>query len=163
MASPYSTSITRDSTVSTGVSLSLLSSSFLFSSESSSSSFISDIMPEQFLMRYDYEFMYALRQTLIMFREKAPFGIEITAHRVIDELVLYLIMEESEFLMEDMDLDSETEDEDDDSSDWRSWAFDVFDDMDIVTYLYSEEEKLDPEDTYHFDNWFKEQFYVDGR
>ena len=126
------------------------------------SSFVSEIMPKQFLMRYDYEFMYALRQTLIMFREKAPFGKEIAAHRVIDELVLYLIMEESEFLMEDMDLDSEADDEDEEeySSDWRSWAFDVFDDMDIVSYLYSEEEKLDPYHTYHFDNWFEKQFYV---
>jgi transcriptional regulator with XRE-family HTH domain len=60
------------------------------------SSLISTIMPGQFLVRYDYEFMFALRQTLIWFRKNAPHTNIIIAHRVIDELVLYLIEEESE-------------------------------------------------------------------
>jgi transcriptional regulator with XRE-family HTH domain len=122
-------------------------------------SIIATIMPEQFLVRYDYEFMFALRQTLIWIRKKAPRTKNIIAHRVIDELVLYLIEEESESFFEEMELNSNT-DAEDDFTDWRGWAFDIFDDMDIVSYLYSDLDSLPPEDTYHFDNWFKQQFYV---
>ena len=146
------------------------------------SSFISSSMPEQFLVRYDYEFMWALRNTLIRFRKTARFTENLIAHSVIDELVLYLIMEESRVLMEEMEFDCYTgnnevdeNDEDDDAYDyedvdeyededrftgWYEWAFDIFDDMDVVTYLYSDLDILDPSDTYHFDNWFKQQFYV---
>jgi transcriptional regulator with XRE-family HTH domain len=122
-------------------------------------SFISSIVPKQFLVRYDYEFMFALRQILIRFRKTAPHADSITAHRVIDELILYLIEEESESLMEGIVLDSDADSEDD-YSDWRGWAFEIFDDMDIVSYLYSNLQSLLPNDTYHFDNWFKEQFYI---
>ena len=41
---------------------------------------------------------------------------------------------------------------------WDEWVFDLFDDMDIVTYLYSDMYVAEGED-YHFDNWMKEQFY----
>jgi len=116
-------------------------------------------MPEQFLVRYDYEFMFALRKTLIKFRKTAPKTENIIAHRVIDELVLYLIQEEAEPFIEEMELNLDT-DAEDDFTDGRGWAFDIFDDMDIVYYLYSALEPLQPDDTYHFDNWFKEQFYV---
>ena len=59
---------------------------------------------------------------------------------------------------EDADDDEYTnidEDTDDEYDNRSSWAFDVFDDMDIVTYLYSDLAALEPDDTYHFDNWFK--------
>jgi transcriptional regulator with XRE-family HTH domain len=123
------------------------------------SSLISPIMPEQFLVRYDYEFMFALRQTLIWFRKNAPHTKNIIAHSVIDELVLYLIQEESESFVEEMESNLDT-DEEDDFTDWKGWAFDIFDDMDIVSYLYSDLDSLSPDDTYHFDNWFEQQFYV---
>jgi len=123
------------------------------------SSFISPIMPEQFLVRYDYEFMFALRQKLIWFREIAPLGKQIIAHSVLDELILYLIEKESLLFMEEIDIDSETDDEDG-HPDWRGWAFDIFDDMDIATYLYDDLSVLPPNDSYHFDNWFQQQFYI---
>ena len=137
---------------------------------------ISSRMPEQFLVRYDYEFMWALRNTLIRLRKTARVTKNLIAHCVIDELVLYLIIEGSRFLMEDMEFDCDTgsnevdendedEDEDEDEGEdrltgWDEWAFDIFDDMDVVTYLYSDLCILDPSDTYHFDNWFEQQFYV---
>ena len=127
-----------------------------------SSSFISPIMPEQFLVRYDYEFMFAMRQTLIHFRKIAHCSDNLIAHRVIDELVLYLIMEESEGMMEEMEFDFDT-DAEEDFADWKSWAFDIFDDMDIVSYLYSDLDSLPPDDTYHFDNWFKQQFFIQDK
>jgi hypothetical protein len=120
------------------------------------SSFISPIMPEQFLVRYDYEFMFAFRQALIQLRKIAPRADNIIANRVIDELILYLIVEEAEPFMEDMELDFDGDSEDD-YSDGRGWVFNIFDDMDIVSYLYSNLDLLEPDDTYHF------QFYVEER
>jgi len=147
------------------------------------SSFIASSMPEQFLMRYDYEFMWALRNTLIRLRKTARYSDNLIAHRVIDELVLYLILEESRFMMEEMEFDCKTgnievddndeydyacddEDENDYEDEdrfagWDDWAFRIFDDMEVVTYLYSDLFILGPGDTYHFDNWFEQQFYVD--
>jgi hypothetical protein len=40
------------------------------------------------------------------------------------------------------------------------WAFELFDDMDIVTCLFSNRYLLE-ENIYHFDNWAKYQFYTD--
>ena len=125
-----------------------------------SSSFITPIMPKPFLMRYDYEFIWALRNTLIHLRKIAPYTRDMVAHRVIDELVLYLVVEESRFLMEEMEFDFSTENDKDEYADWDKWLFDLFDDMDLITFLYSNMYILNPDDTYHFNNWFKQQFYI---
>jgi len=124
------------------------------------SSFISSIMPEQFLMRYDYEFMWALRKTLIQFIRIAPHTNEMLAHSVVEELVLYLIVEESRLLMEEMEFDFNGDNDEDEYTDWDGWIYDIFDDKDIITFLYSDLFILTPTDTYHFDNWFKQQFYI---
>jgi transcriptional regulator with XRE-family HTH domain len=124
------------------------------------SSFISPIMPEQFLMRYDYEFMWALRHSLIHLRKIAPHTKDMIAHSVVDELILHLIAEESRFLIGDMEFDFGTDIDEDECMDWNGWPYDIFDDMDIVTFLYSDILKLTPDDTYHFDNWFEQQFFV---
>jgi len=127
-----------------------------------SSSFISRIMPGQFLMRYDYEFMWALRETLIHFRKIAPHTRNLLAHSVIEELVLYLIAEESRFLAEEMPYDFVTNNgnEEDEYIGWAEWIYYILGDMDLIDYLYSGQRILTPADTYHFDNWFEQQFYV---
>ena len=124
-------------------------------------SVLSSSLPQQFLMRYDYEFMWNMRKTLKRYRENAPHTEKIIAHSVLDELVLYLVMEESRFLMEEIELDYDSEDNDESYIYWKDWAFDIFDDMDIVTFLYSDIFILTSDDTYHFDNWFTQQFYID--
>ena len=49
--------------------------------------------------------------------------------------------------------------EDDDES-FKEWVFDLFDDMDLVTYLYSDIH-LDENHIYHFSHWKDQQFYMD--
>jgi len=67
-------------------------------------------------------------------------------------------MEEMEF---DFDTDFSEGDEDKDVfTSWDTWVYDIFDDMDLVTFLYSDLFTLTPDDTYHFDNWLKQQFFV---
>ena len=138
-------------------------------------SWISSSLPPQFLMRYDYDFLYALRKTIIKFRKAAPVVDIIQAHSVMEELALFLIQQEGisffEICTEYEYNESEKEDNDEDNYDDDDyvgdydfdyeWAFDIFDDMDIVTCFYSDWYLLDSEHSYHFDHWFEEQFYMD--
>lgn len=121
-------------------------------------SMMKDILPEQFLMLYDYDFLYHLKVEVLKLRRIAQSGNPIIAHTVLQELAIYLITEESEFLMETMlpammssgisGLDA-----------LEDWPFDLFDDMDIVTWLYSNN-YLTKDNIYHFDHWAEDQFYA---
>lgn len=122
-------------------------------------SWLESDLPSQFLMHYDYNFLYALRTTIIRFRTIAPIGGQIIAHSVMEELTLYLIMNESQAFMEIMDFDMKSTDMES-YSDLDSWAFDIFDDMDIITFLYSDI-YLDNSHPYHFDHWLDAQFYCE--
>ena len=121
-------------------------------------SWLESDLPPQFLMCYDYDFLYVLLMTIIRFRTLATAGTQIIAHSVMEELALYLIMEEASAFMEIMEFDKATEE--DFSSDWDTWAFDIFDDMDIVTFLYSDV-YIDSSHPYHFKHWQDPQFYCE--
>ena len=120
-------------------------------------SWLASILPSQFLMRYDYEFLYVLRDTVTRFRLQASAGIQIKAHSVIEELVLYLFVEASQFIMESIEPDMENDDVDT-YDNWDEWIFDIFDDMDLITFLYSDR-YLTNDDMYHFNHWLERQFY----
>lgn len=122
-------------------------------------SWMKSLLPPQFLMRYDYDFLYILRTTVTQFRLQASMGSPIIAHSVIEELTLYLIMEESRILMESMVFDGKQDDTDDYDS-WDEWVFDIFDDMDLITFLYSDI-YLTNGHPYHFDCWAERQFYCE--
>ena len=100
-------------------------------------SFLIDSLPPQFLMEYDYNFLYILRDNVKRFRMIAHIGEQIIAHSVLDELTLYLIVEESRLLLEDDD---------------------AFDDMDLITFLFSNQ-YLPNGHPYHFSRWTEDQFY----
>ena len=122
-------------------------------------SMMKDFLPSQFLMRYDYDFLYQLKSTVIHLRNIASSGESFFAHSVLEELAIYLFMQASTFLMECMlsDMDSSREDE---TNRLEEWAFDLFDDMDIVACLFSDI-YLTTENQYHFDHWTENQFYVE--
>lgn len=117
-----------------------------------------DILPAQFLMRYDYDFLHCLKVTVLKLRERARYASEFAANSVMQELALYLIAEESAFLMECMSDEMEACGIEG-AEDAREWIFDLFEDMDIVTCLYSHDH-LSAEHNYHFDHWMEEQFFV---
>lgn len=121
-------------------------------------SMMADLLPSQFLMRYDYEFLYCLRAEVRKLRRIANGNVPLAAHSVLQELALYLIIEEAEFLMECMSQDME-EYGIEDVDTWKDWIFDFFGDMDIVTFLYSDW-FLTCDDTYHYEHWMEEQFYM---
>lgn len=115
-------------------------------------------LPPQFAMQYDYDFLYYLRSVLIRYRKQAAGKTAFIAHTVAQELVLYMVMEESRFLMET--ILPYLEPEEDLYGEWDSWPFDLFDDMDVVTCLYSDL-YLTKDHCYHFDHWRTPQFYCD--
>ena len=115
-------------------------------------------LPTQFLMRYDYDFLFILLKAVEKFRLHAQSGAQIIAHSVLEELTLYLILEESKFLMECIEEEEDLEN-DEEFECWDDWVFDIFGDADIETFLYDDIMYLVEGDSYHFDNWLVNQFY----
>ena len=52
---------------------------------------LEDMFPPQFLMFYNYEFLYAVKCNVIRLRAMARLDQEIIAHSILDGLTLYLI------------------------------------------------------------------------
>ncbi len=115
-------------------------------------SFLDGILPEQFLMNYDYEFLYAMKSNLIRLRNIANLGKEIIVHSVLEELIFVLIVDESAFLIEN-NANLEIDD------DWKDWIYDIFGDADIDILLYSNM-FLSVDNCYHFFHWLEDQFYL---
>lgn len=123
-------------------------------------SMLKDTLPEQFLMRYDYEFLYQLKAAVKQIRKVATSDKPFFAHSVLEELAIYLFMEESAFLMDSMY--NEMKSEGINGLDMRNeWAFEMFGDIDIITFLFSGF-FIDDEESYHFDHWTKRQFFIEN-
>ena len=121
-------------------------------------SWLNGSLPEQFLMQYNYEFLYQMKCTLCKMRMRAKSGLPMYAHSVMEELLFYLCCKESSVLME---LNGNVCGiEDSDGDDFEEWIFDLFDDMDMISFLYSNV-FLDADHPYHFSHWLNQQFYVD--
>ena len=113
-------------------------------------------LPQQFLMEYDYDFLYYLQTVLLRLRMRVAQEEPITIRTVAEEVLLYLAVEESRFLMEEILPKIQVEEEEK----WDSWPFDLCDDMDVVTFLYSGS-YITEENPYHFTHWREEQFRCD--
>ena len=99
-------------------------------------SMIKDDLPKQFLMRYDYDFLYQLKTTVIHLRQIAANGKAFFAHSVLEELAIYLFMEESSFLMDCMSVEMEAAGIDLDMR--NEWAFEMFGDIIHLKKYFSE-------------------------
>lgn len=118
-------------------------------------SWLCEVLPEQFMMHYDYDFLYQMKCTLQSMRLRAKHGHSMTVHSVMEELLLYLCDEEASALIE---LSSGIDRfEDDDAS--EEWVFDMLGDMDIVSFLYADL-YLNSNHPYHFLHWNDQQFYT---
>ena len=121
-------------------------------------SWLKDSLPPQFLMQYDYDFLHYFKSILLHYRSQASSNKYFVAHTVMEEIVLYIIMKESEFLMESIIPHLQSDEDDDTFYDWNNWPFDLFDDMDVVTFLYTDS-YLAQNHPYHFQHWQEDQFY----
>lgn len=121
-------------------------------------SWLYDSLPEQFLTHYNYDFLYQLKCTLYGLRARAKHGASMMAHSVMEELTLYLCNEEATAFIELNSDSNDTEDEEDVYT--EDWIFDLFDDMDIIIFLYSNV-YLASDHPYHFSHWSDQQFYIE--
>ena len=112
-------------------------------------------LPEQFVMRYDYEFLYQMKCVLCDMRKRAKFNKSMYAHSVLEELLYYLCCEEASVLAELGDPILENA-----NDSFGEWIYDLFGDSDMIFFLYSDI-YLEKEHSYHFDNWAEQIFYVD--
>ncbi len=119
-------------------------------------SWLVDNLPAQFLTRYDYEFVYALRHSVERLRLIVKSGRNITPHSVMDELALYLIETEGKSHFEMFDILHEYETECP-----EGLLAELCGDDDVVLMLYECPVLLQQGDSYHFDRWNEEQFYLD--
>lgn len=116
-------------------------------------SWLASILPSQFLMEYNYEFIYLLRDRLTHLRSLARCGRDMRARCVLEEILYLLIADESEFLIE-CNPSLETE------MGWKDWAECLLGDEDVIDYLYSD--AYFPEtDDFHFSHWLDEVYHYD--
>lgn len=122
-------------------------------------SFICDELPPQFLMQYGYDFLYHMKCALILLRQQAQHGMPIIAHSVLEELIIYLCNEEAQtFLAIGTGADDRINQEC--LANVEDWIFDLFEDMDIITFLYSND-YLTENHPYHFIHWNDRRFFLE--
>lgn len=124
-------------------------------------SWMADLLPAQYLTRYDYEFLFRLRANLIEYRMKAKHGLDLTAHTVAEELLVRLIRDASFDLVSNWNGNNgyEKRNEAQPNEDWTEWPEEICgDDFTLFINVNSWTPKGDQ---YSFENWFKPQFYLD--
>ena len=112
-------------------------------------------LPSQFLTRYDYEFVFSLRQSLNRLKSRARSGLKPVAHTVLEEIAIYLIELEADSFLDLFGIDSSYKDECP-----EGLLGEICGDLDVCSFLYSDFVIVESEDTYHFDNWLEPQFYL---
>lgn len=115
------------------------------------SSYLPEMLPKQFLTYYNHEFLSLLKTRLNNFVSLAKKNETILAHSILDEILFYLILQSSFHFFDEVEDELKEHDCDE-------WIFDMFDDMDIITFLYSDMH-ISKQNTFHFDNWATNQFY----
>lgn len=89
-------------------------------------SMIDGSLPPQFLMQYDYDFLYRMKCTLLGLRWIAGNKLPVIAHSVMEELLIYLCNEEAQAMLE---LSEGMEDAGESGDAYLGdWVFDLFDD-----------------------------------
>ncbi len=120
-----------------------------------STSFIKDDLPPQFLLKYDYEFLYKMLKELKNLKKRINAGTSVVPGSVIEELIIYICNEQAHAYIElTGNMQSDGNDE---SVYYDEWVFDLFGDCDIITFLYSDI-WVDEKSPYCFTHWF-DRFY----
>lgn len=121
-------------------------------------SWLKSSLPKQFLMYYDYEFLYQMKCSLRQIRMCTKNDSSMVAHSVMEELLIYLCNKEGLLFIE---VSGGICDEENDCNIYsEDWVFDLFDDIDIISNLYSNI-YLNSEHPYHFSHWSEQQFYTE--
>ena len=118
-------------------------------------SLLSRILPSQFAMEYDYEFLSAFRSRLLYIVRKLHSKDAFSVHTVLDELILHIILQLSIPIIACWNPTEPTELDED----WNVWKTSLCnDDDDLESFLYTDYMWLSAERTYHFSHWLKPAF-----
>lgn len=128
-------------------------------------SWLVDLLPGQFLVRYTYDFVFRLRTVLLRYRMRAHNGWEISAHSPAEELLVRLIRDFSFDAIDGwtprLDGSASENDQWQETEGWRDWPEDLCDGDDLSVFL-DEGRWVEEGDSYHFDRWFEPQFYLNS-
>lgn len=118
---------------------------------------LTDYLPQQFLMRYDYDFLISMKNVLLHLCEKIQADDTIFAHSVMEELIIKVAVDLSADLIQDIGIPVQ--------ENFNEWYYDLFDDCDIDMFLFDDSHPAyigeeDRDWPYHFDNWTKKIFYT---
>lgn len=134
-------------------------------------------LPNQFLMKYDYDFLFRLNRII---ERKMAYVEDLgrrDAHRVIDEIIFRAVNNIANSSIDDLlkeqpelkaifcpecDDEEEMETEEDECVpiSYYDWVYDtMFDDAD-VDMLFIEGFYFTEDDNYHFSHWFEDQFWM---
>lgn len=105
-------------------------------------SWLKDLLPQQFLTRYDYEFVYAFKCSVCRLRESAEHTGRIHVHTTTDLLAIRSMCECAGILMGEWGYEPG----------WDDWAKDLYMEADVDYYLYSDE-YVPRSHSLHFDWW----------
>lgn len=119
-------------------------------------SMLDNMLPAQFVTRYDYEFVYAFLCAVEVLRYRAKEGSLIRAHTVMEELAVSAIIDAAEIFSDGEGVDFSGVD---DECPEGLYA-EICGDDDLHMYLYSTlMGPVPPGHPYHFDCWLDQQFY----
>ena len=121
-----------------------------------SMSYMKELLPKQFLVQYDYDLLYMMKQKMKRIQSVVSYSSDYKAESVLEELLVYMANDEGAGFLEMLEEDIKSYEGY--SNNIHDWIFDLFDDADIITFLYSDW-YLTEEDTYHIKHWPEKQFY----
>ncbi len=128
-------------------------------------SYLADMLPGQYLMRYDYDFLFRFRAALISYRNRVAYGEDLYAHTVAEELLVRLIRDLSFDSVSDWEprrksirVDGNESYDLDDL--WEDWPENLCDDDD-ASYCLDDDRYTEPGEMFSFERWFEPQFWVE--
>ncbi len=123
------------------------------------------MLPGQYLMRYDYDFLFRFRAALISYRNRVACGEDLYAHTVAEELLVRLIRDLSFDSVSDWEprrksirVDGGESYDPDDL--WEDWPENLCDDGD-ASYCLDDDRYTEPGEMFSFERWFEPQFWVE--
>ena len=116
-------------------------------------SMMKEILPGQFLTRYDSAFLRLFRTTVERIRKTFRCCDWFTPSSVIEEVAIYQIAEVSKYWMESRHAQMESQGVTGLDT-WDAWDFDLLETFHVITCLYSDR-CVERNHRYHFDHWTK--------
>ena len=113
-------------------------------------SWLTDMLPDQFLMSYDYDFIYYWSTVIFDLRDRAANpDVTLMTNTLLEDISLFLIMEESDLIIDKI-LPKDAYKE-------ENWAFYYIGDPKFLDHFFNGGAYIPRSSPYHFDHWAEDQ------